>query len=391
MKDFAKKRLSIVGSTGSIGLNTLDIVARHPDRFEVVGLACGRNIQLLAMQIKQFQPKYVAVFDSYLADELVSTGVIEKARVLFGKDGYKTVAALNEADIMVSAMVGAAGLVPTMAAIKAGKDVALANKESLVVAGSLVTEAARKHKVKLLPVDSEHSAIFQCLEGRDMRTVKRLVLTASGGPFFRLSVEEMAVITPAQAVKHPKWSMGKKISVDSATLINKGLELIEASWLFDCGIERLGVVIHPQSIVHSMVEFVDGSIISQMGAPDMRIPISYALSYPDRLELGFRPLDLVGVSPLEFFEPDMDRFPCLRLAIEAANAGGVMPVALNAANEVAVEAFLAERLSFAGIAATIAKTLEGFTPCEITGIDDIYQADALARLRADEYIESGIY
>lgn len=388
MNDFKKKRLSIIGSTGSIGTSALDVISRNPDRFEVTGLACGRNIQLFARQIQQFKPKYVAVFDQYLADELISSGVVEqnKTQVFFGKDGYKAVASMAEADMVVSAMVGAAGLVPTMAAIEAGKDVALANKESLVVAGSLVMERAKAKNVRLLPVDSEHNAIFQCLESRDMKSVKKLLLTASGGPFLKTPSEDMASITPEQAVKHPRWSMGKKISVDSATLMNKGLELIEASWLFDCPVDRLSVVIHPQSIVHSMVEFVDGSVISQMGAPDMRIPIAYALSYPDRLTLDLEALDLVKTSPLEFFEPDLRRFPCLRLAMEAAKAGGVMPVALNAANEVAVDAFLESQLSFNAISKVIEKTLEYFLPSTITNIDDIYNADALARLKANEFI-----
>ncbi len=382
------KWISILGSTGSIGRSALDVIARSEGRFSVAGLAAGRNIELLAEQLKRFKPLAVAVISEERASQLKRlVGAGCKTLILFGKAGYKEIASLPKAQLVLSAMVGAAGLIPTMAAIEAGKDVALANKESLVSAGPLVMQKAGEKGVHIIPVDSEHSAIFQCLQGNPKEGVKRIVLTASGGPFLQKSEKELESVTPEQAVAHPNWSMGAKISVDSATLMNKGLEVIEASWLFDMDADSIDVVVHPQSIVHSMVEFIDGSVMAQMGVPDMRAPIAYAFSWPERIPTGVPSLDIVKASPLTFEEPDMERFPCLKYAYEALRRGGTIPAALNAANEIAVAAFLEGRIGYKQIAEVISKVLSDFPRDEIDSLNAVMQADALARLRAENVVE----
>ena len=383
------KQISILGSTGSIGRSGLDVIANSDGRFSVVGLAAGSNIELLAQQIKAFNPIAVAVMNEELADRI--QGLIpkdSKTEILFGKAGYKKIASLPQAQMVLSAMVGAAGLIPTMAAIEAGKDIALANKESLVTAGPLVMGRAKEKGVHIIPVDSEHSAIFQCLQGNPLERVKRLILTASGGPFWEKKETDLKEVTPAEAVAHPNWSMGAKISVDSATLMNKGLEVIEANWLFNMPPESIDVVIHPQSIIHSMVEFVDKSLLAQLGLPDMRGPIAYAFSWPDRIPLDLPSLDIIQASPLTFEPPDMERFPCLKYAYFALKEGGTMPTALNAANEIAVEAFLDGRIRYDQIAKVIDLVLKEFPKEEIKNLDTVMQADALARLRAENIVEN---
>ena len=381
-----KKVISVLGSTGSIGTSVMDIVRRSGGVFSVAALAAGSNLELLAEQIREFAPGVVAVMTEELAAKLASMVDPDGPEIVWGKDGYKRVATDPKADMVVSSMVGAAGLVPTVAALEAGKDVALANKESLVTAGPLVTRLAREKKLALLPIDSEHSAIFQCLQGSRSGEMKRILLTASGGPFRERDPDDLKDITPEQAVAHPNWSMGAKISVDSATLMNKGLEVIEAMWLFDCSVDDITVLVHPQSIVHSMVEFVDGSVIAQMGIPDMRVPISYALSYPDRMELDLPSLDLFSTGPLTFEPPKLDKFPCLRYAFEAARRGGTATTALNAANEIAVDAFLNRRIGFTLIPRVVEGVLDEFPVSDIETIDDVMRADALARVQAEGVI-----
>lgn len=308
------RSLSILGSTGSIGLSTLDVVRLHPGKFSISGLAAGKDVVTLAQQIKEFQPTAVSVMDADTAEKLRALLGNCKPDILYGIEGTIAVATVEEADMVVSAIVGAAGLIPTVSAIKAGKHIALANKETLVVAGELVSDLIQKHKVLLLPVDSEHSAIFQSLQGHRREDVVRIILTASGGPFRNSSTEELKQVRLEQALKHPQWTMGAKITIDSATMMNKGLEVIEAHWLFAMPAEKIGVVVHPQSIIHSMVEYIDGCVIAQLGAPDMRAPIAYALSWPERCESGIQKLDLTKIGTLTFEEPDMERFPALRSA-----------------------------------------------------------------------------
>lgn len=380
------RRISLLGSTGSIGTKVLDVVRRSKGQFSVNGLAAGENLELLAEQIRQFRPDVVSVMTAELADQVRSMTGLADTGVLYGKEGYIEVATVDDADLVISAMVGAAGLIPTLAALEAGKDVALANKESLVTAGSLVTSVAREKGVALIPIDSEHSAIFQCLRGHRKEDVRRLVLTASGGPFKDRNKEELVKVTPEEAVKHPKWSMGTKISVDSATLMNKGLEVIEARWLFDISVDRIDVVVHPQSIIHSMVEFIDGSVLAQMGIPDMRVPIAYALAWPGRLELDIPSLNLIESGSLTFEMPDLEKFPCLGLAYDAARRGGTATTALNAANEVAVDAFLQGRMGFTAIQEVVREVIEAFPVEDIRDLDDVLKADALARLRAEGII-----
>ncbi len=381
------KYISLLGSTGSIGTSVLDVVRRSKGQFSVVALAAGKNVKLLVKQIREFNPRVVAVMTSELADQVRSVAESASTEILYGKEGYEAVATLSEANLVVSAIVGAAALTPTLAAIEAGKDLALANKEALVTAGPLVTSLAKKKGVALIPIDSEHSAIFQCLRGHRKEDLRRIVLTASGGPFRSRSRDELFNVTPEEAVSHPNWSMGAKISVDSATLMNKGLEIIEARWLFDTPLDQIDVLVHPQSIVHSMVEFIDGCVLAQMGIPDMRLPISYALSWPGRLELDLPRLDLIDACPLTFERPQAEKFPCFRLAREAAKRGGTATTALNAANEVAVEAFLQRRLGFMGIPEVVQGVLETFPVEEIRDLDDVLNADALARLKADTIIQ----
>ncbi len=380
------KNLSILGCTGSIGVSTLDVVRRFPGRFKVLGLACGGNVRLMEEQIREFAPVAVSVGDRKSAEALRKLLGKSGVKVYHGVDGMSEVAALNGVDMVVSAIVGSAGLIPTMAAIEAGKDVALANKETLVCAGGLVMDAVNRKGVKLLPVDSEHSAIFQSLKGHRNRDLARIILTASGGPFLRLGMEGLRKVKPADALKHPNWEMGRKITIDSATLMNKGLEVIEAKWLFGVELDRISVLVHPESIVHSMVEFLDGSVIAQLGVPDMRVPISYALGYPGRLRKDVPGLDLAKVGKLSFGEPDTVRFPCLSYAYDALRAGGTMPAALNAANEVAVAAFLDGRIGFTDIPAVIRGTMDAHTPMTPGKVEDIMRADRWARREAEKFI-----
>jgi 1-deoxy-D-xylulose-5-phosphate reductoisomerase len=380
------KRIVILGSTGSIGRNALWVAERFPDRFQVVGLGAGKNIDLVAEQVQRFRPRVVSVLTAELAGDL-RRRLPPGTEVLAGLSGYQQVAALPESDLVLSAMVGAAGLMPTLAALRAGKDVALANKETLVMAGDLVTTEVGRHQVTLLPVDSEHSAIFQALTGHRRQDLKRVILTASGGPFLHAGLEELQRVTPAQALAHPNWRMGPKVTIDSATLMNKGLEVVEARWLFDLDLSQIGVAIHPQSIVHSLVEYVDGSVIAQLGIPDMRVPIAYALSYPERLPLNLPPLDLLAVQTLTFLEPDRARFPCLGLAFTALRAGGTMPAVLNAANEVAVEAFLAGRIPFLAIGEVVEETLGRHRSSPAVEVEVILSADRWAREEARRITE----
>jgi len=377
------KSISVLGSTGSIGVNTLSVVREAHGAFRIVALAAGRNISLLSEQMQEFQPMLVVVIDESHAralKKLVGKGF--GGDILYGATGYEEAASIAQADMVVAAMVGAAGLAPTLAAIEAGKDVALANKEVLVMAGQIVMGLVERRGVCLLPIDSEHNAIFQCLNGEDKGGVSRLILTASGGPFLHHSPEELERISPAQALQHPRWKMGKKVSVDSATLMNKGLELIEARWLFGFTRERLAVLIHPQSIVHSLVEFCDGSILAQLGVTDMRLPIAYTLNYPQRVASSCPFLDLPSAGALEFFAPDVQRFPCLSLAQEALQRGGLMPAILNAANEEAVELFLAGKLAFGQIPKLVAAVMERLDNKQNPTLEEVLGGDARARAEA---------
>jgi 1-deoxy-D-xylulose-5-phosphate reductoisomerase len=374
------KRIGILGSTGSIGSNALKVVEAHPEAYRIVALAAGRNVDLLARQIHQFQPIAVALQDPDLVEELKSRmGAGMKTRVYAGTEGLVHLATLEEVDTVVSAITGSAGLIPTFAAVQAGKEIALANKETMVTAGSLVMEEARRRNVSILPVDSEHSAILQSLQGHSREDVKRVILTASGGPFRGLSYEEMERAKPEQALKHPNWNMGRKISIDSATLMNKGLEAIEARWFFDLTMDQISVLIHPQSIVHSMVEYKDGSIIAQLGIPDMITPISYALSYPRHVETFLPSLQLHEVGALTFALPDTGKFKCLDLAFKAAEMGGSMPAVLNGANEEAVALFLKGRIGFMRIPELIEKTMEAHEPFAIHSVEEVMKADRWAR------------
>jgi len=376
------KKIILLGSTGSIGTQTLDIVRRHPDRFEVVALAAGKNVALVAEQVRAFRPKRISVAGAGEAQALRERLKGEKVEILFGDEGNCEVARSPDADFVVSAIVGAAGLRPTMAALEAGKTVALANKESLVIAGEVMTRKAKEKNVPLIPIDSEHSAIFQALAGNRREDVKRIILTASGGPFFQRSKESLANVTVDEALKHPNWNMGPKITVDSATLMNKGLEVIEATWFFDVPPKKVDVHVHPQSIVHSLVEYVDGSVIAQLGVPDMRCAISYAMAYPERVESGVASLDLLKIGTLSFFPPDFDKFPALKLAYAAAEEGRTMPAVLNAANEVAVARFLNRELGFTDIPKLVARTMERHRPQALNTLEDVLEADRWARLEA---------
>jgi len=381
--DARHRSIALLGSTGSVGVSTLALVERFPERFRAVSLAAGRNVELLAEQVQRHQPELVSVADESCAAELRARAPGYAGRIIAGADGPRAVATYAGADIVLSALVGALGLEPTLAAIEAGKDVALANKEVLVVAGALVTRAARERGVRILPVDSEHNAIFQALHGHDRTEVRRLILTASGGPFLRHTVAELDHVTRADALKHPTWKMGPKITIDSATLMNKGLEVIEAHWLFDVEPDRIDVVIHPQSIIHSMVEYIDGSVLSQMAVPDMTIPIGYALAYPQRLPLThLRTLDLPAAGELTFVAPDLERFPCLGLAYRALRAGGTMPAVLNAANEVAVERFLAEDIGYRDVPAVVAAVMDAHAAAPAADLATLLAADRWARERA---------
>ena len=385
--------IAVLGSTGSIGQSTLDVVARHSDRYRVQSLAAHRRIDLLEQQIRQFQPDIVAVVDPVAADALRLRLLADNVptRVLVGAEAVVDLARQDDVDTVMAAIVGAAGLPSAIAAADAGKRVLLANKEALVMAGEIFMNAVRQSGAVLLPIDSEHNAIFQSLpadyqQDPERHGVSHIILTASGGPFRGYRREQLGNVTPAQAISHPKWSMGPKISVDSATLMNKGLEVIEAHYLFGIPPEQIQVVVHPQSTIHSLVQYVDGSVLAELGAPDMRTPIAHALAWPERVTSGVAPLDLVACGRFEFMAPDLDAFPCLRLAFEALTCGGRAPAVLNAANEVAVAAFLENRIGFLQIPAIIEMTLAAIENAPVRSIDDVFAADALARAHAESLL-----
>jgi 1-deoxy-D-xylulose-5-phosphate reductoisomerase len=377
------KNLLILGSTGSIGVNTLDVIRRFPDKFRVSALTVNTRIDLLEPQIKEFRPPFVVVKDKELASELEKrTG--SETKVLSGNEGLEYAASNLDYDILISAMVGFAGLIPTIESIKRGKRVALANKETLVVAGELIKTLAEKHKAEIIPVDSEHSAIFQCMAGEDPENVEKLILTASGGPFRKMNKEEFSEVTVEDALNHPNWKMGNKITIDSATMMNKGLEVIEAHWLFNLPKDKIDVVIHPQSIIHSMVQFVDGSVKAQMGLPDMRLPIQYALSFPERLQNDYPRANLADIQGLTFYRPDTDKFECLKLAYNTLESGGTAACILNAANEVAVEKFLKKEIKFSDISALICNALDHFDNHKNPDLDTIIAQDKQTR----EYVKN---
>jgi 1-deoxy-D-xylulose-5-phosphate reductoisomerase len=383
------KRLTLLGATGSVGLRTLDLVSSFPEEFSVAGMAArGSNVEKLADLCRKYSPQAVALLDPDALDRLARLLPSPRPELLVGAEGFVTLARDVDADVVVSALVGGVGLLPTMAAIQAGRTVALANKETLVMAGSLMTAAARAHGVALLPVDSEHSAVFQCLVGHNRGEVHRILLTASGGPFRELPKEKFAAITVEDALRHPTWKMGAKITIDSATLMNKGLEVIEARWLFDVAPDQVQVIVHPQSIVHSMVEYIDGSVLAQLGVPDMGIPILYALTYPERLPTPAARLDLTRTGDLSFFAPDPDRFPALALARAALEQGGVAPVLLNAANEIAVAAFLDRRITFPEITQLIERALTAVAPRALGSIEECVDVDAEARRLVRQWVDA---
>jgi 1-deoxy-D-xylulose-5-phosphate reductoisomerase len=382
------KTLSLLGSTGSIGQNVVDVVRTFPDRFRIIGLSAGKNIKALAGQVLELDPECISVADELSVaplQELLPAKYHKK--IFFGDEGNRKVATLPDTEMVISAVVGAVGLLPTLDAIAAGKDIGLANKETLVMAGRLVMQAVEEKGVSLLPIDSEHSAIFQSLEAGRRSDVGMIILTASGGPFRTMAKDDLPKVTPAQALDHPNWDMGQKISIDSATLMNKGLEVIEARWLFDVAADKIRVVVHPQSIVHSLVEYIDGSVVAQLGIPDMRIPIAYALSYPERIELGLSRLSLSDCGNLSFEKPDYERFPALRLAFDVMEEGGVKPAVLNAANEIAVAAFLEGKIGFTEITQVVAATLNHFDCGDDLDLDAILAADSRARNLAELEID----
>jgi 1-deoxy-D-xylulose-5-phosphate reductoisomerase len=393
-----RQNLAILGSTGSVGMSTLDVVSRHPDRFRVFALAANRDVERLFAQCVQFEPAFAALADAGAARRLrerVSAAGLS-CEVMDGPQAIETLAAHPRIDTVMAAIVGAIGLRPTLAAARAGKKLLLANKEALVMAGRLLIGAVRTSKALLLPIDSEHNAIFQALPAGysgdpQAHGVRRLLLTASGGPFRLTPVAQLASVTPEQACAHPKWIMGRKISVDSATLMNKGLEVIEAHYLFDAQPDQIEVLIHPESVVHSLVEYVDGSVIAQLGNPDMRTPIAHALAYPERIDNGVRPLDLCAIAALHFEQPDTARFPCLRLAYEALRAGGAAPVYLNAANEIAVENFLERRLPYQHIPRLVQEVLSALPNEPLSDLDAVLRADSRAREAAGQRLEALIH
>jgi len=385
--------VTVLGSTGSIGLSTLDVLRRHPGRFRVVALTANRDVRSLESQCREFLPRYAVLADAAAASDLRSSlsNLPQAPEVLAGENALELVASLPQVDYVMAAIVGAAGLLPTLAAARRGKRILLANKEALVVAGEILMRSVRDSGAVLLPIDSEHNAVFQCLpgdfgRGLDAVGVSRILLTASGGPFRERPLDELPRVTPEEACAHPNWSMGRKISVDSATMMNKGLEVIEACWLFGTTPERVEVLLHPQSVIHSMVEYVDGSVLAQLGNPDMRTPIAHALGWPGRIVSGVSGLDLLAVGRLDFVPPDPGRFPCLDLAYEAARAGGSAPAVLNAANEVAVDAFLRRRLRFTDIARVVGEALQRFPARPVTGLDDLLEVDRRARAVAEQSV-----
>jgi 1-deoxy-D-xylulose-5-phosphate reductoisomerase len=395
MQQSMMQHITILGSTGSIGTSTLDVVARHPDKFGIVALTANSQVDLLFRQCQQFMPRYAVMLDEAAATQLRQRVREDglSTEVLSGMAALEQVVVLPEVDVVMAAIVGAAGLRPTLAAAYAGKRILLANKETLVMAGNVFMEAVRASGSMLLPIDSEHNAIFQALpRGYDgdlpANGVRRILLTASGGPFRNTPLGELQNVTPEQACAHPNWVMGRKISVDSASMMNKGLEVIEARWLFNASADDIQVVVHPQSVIHSLVEYVDGSVLAQLGNPDMRTPIAYGLAYPERIDAGVAPLDLFKVATMNFVAPDFERFPCLALAYQALRAGGTAPAMLNAANEVAVAAFLDKQISFLSIPRVIEAVLEALPISTIGSLDDVIGADAEARRAAQQHIRS---
>ncbi len=388
--------ISILGSTGTIGQQTLDVISRHTDQYRVYALAANANVDVLLKQCLAYKPRFAVLLDEKAAAELSTQLKAQniKTQVLSGMAGLEQVSSDADVDIVMAAIVGAAGLKPAMAAAHAGKRILLANKETLVMAGSLFMQAVETGGAVLLPIDSEHNAIFQVMPPQKLQHlvdggVKKIILTASGGPFRKFTSEQLANVTPALALKHPNWVMGAKITIDSATLMNKGLEVIEAYWLFNAKVEQIEVVVHPQSVIHSMVEYIDGSVLAQLGNPDMRTPIAYALGYPNRIASGVSSLDLLSMAKLEFEAPDFKRFPCLQLAYDALNAGGTAPTILNAVNEVAVSAFLKEHISFTDIPNLIATALDNISAETVTSIKHIIEVDGRARQFASDWITAG--
>jgi len=382
------KHIVILGTTGSIGTSTLDVISRFPEEFQVVGLAAGSNDQVLEEQIRTFKPEVVALFSKDAANRLRARMGRTSTEILDGEEGLCAVASTPKADLVISAIVGGAGLKPTLTAIQAGRQVALANKEPMVMAGRLMQLEARKHGVTIFPIDSEHSAIFQSMEGHRKVDIRRIVLTASGGPFWDWPIKDLELVTPEQALQHPNWKMGAKITTDSATLMNKGLEVIEARWLFDIPPDQIDVVIHRESIIHSLVEYCDGSVIAQLGHPDMRTPISYALKYPERVPLNPPLLDLGKIGKFTFYPTDSVKFPCLQLAYDALAGADGLPATLNAANEIAVEAFLKEQIAFLDISRVIQETMNAYIATPVTSIEDALEIDQWARRTATEMMKS---
>jgi len=373
------KFIAIIGSTGSIGTSALKVIEANPDKYQLVALGAGENLDILKEQIEKFHPEIVATLRP---DHALRIREQFDITVLSGAEGLHDVAVYAKADTLISAISGSAGLVPTYAALEAGKEVALANKETMVMAGRLMVEKAKSKGVSILPIDSEHSAILQCLQGHSRSDLKRILLTASGGPFRHLGLQHLAKVTPQDALRHPNWKMGRKVTIDSATLMNKALEAIEAKWLFDLDMDQIKIVVHPQSIIHSMVEYSDGSVLAQLGVPDMITPISYALSYPRHIPTNLPPLELEKIGALTFEEPDLKRFPCLALGIKAAEIGGSMPVVLNGANEVAVDSFLNGNITFPQIPRLIEKAMAAHKPVELDSIEQIVETDLWARKEA---------
>jgi len=386
------KNISILGSTGSIGLSTLDVVRQHPGMFRIAGLSAGNNIDLLKAQILEFRPKLVSVATQNLADQLSAMlPPLQDFFILTGIEGCRRVVTLPEVDLVVSAIVGSTGLLPTLDAIRQGKEIALANKETLVMAGKIVMTAAKTHHVPIIPVDSEHSAIFQCLKGNRRKDIRRIILTASGGPFLGLSAEQMRHVTIEAALQHPRWKMGRKITIDSATMMNKGLEILEAKWLFGVNYDAIDVHIHPESIVHSLVEYHDGSVLAQMGNPDMKIPIAYALAYPRRMKADRSMfLDLTEIGTLRFNKADHEQYPALKLAYRAGRIGGTLPAVMNGANEKAVEAFLRRRISFCEIVDLVEKVMSIHAVVLEPTLDEILAADRWAKEQTEILIEERI-
>ncbi len=382
------KNICLLGSTGYIGINSLKVIKGNQERYRIVALGAGKNIDLLLNQIKEFKPRFAAVINSDLAKDLkIRLNNVTNTEILYGTEGYVEIATLSDVDIAIAAMTGSSGLLPTFSAITAGKDVALANKETLIIAGSLLMKESQKRGVNIFPIDSEHSAILQSIQGHNREDLKKIILTGSGGPFKDSSIERLSKVTPEEALKHPNWKMGRKITIDSATMMNKGMEAIEAKWLFNVDIDQIEILLHPQSIIHSMVEYMDGSIIAQLAPTDMRIPISYALSYPRHLKGELPSLDLLDIGKLSFGKPDKKKFRCLDLALSAGKIGKSMPAILNGADEIAVNAFLEGKIGFLEIPQLVEKTMEKHETFPIDSIDQAMEADQWAKSRATEILE----